>query len=210
MGDHGLWNRGNFSFNGKYPEFFSLKVLACGRVMRWKPECCGGRSSKGKHAGGRLRGLACIWDARVMAMKGGHVSPSAAPAVPPRSQHSCTTGSGPGKDLLAWDLGAVAAGWTGSPRTPGQMRVVLPCAGRWCWDSDNPAAARCAWLLGGGPGPGLGAPREWGLGIGPGRGWVGTSSCVLAPQIWHVCSSLGADPRGAVSGTGLDPAPHAL
>lgn len=25
MGDHGLWNRGNFSFNGKYPEFSSLK-----------------------------------------------------------------------------------------------------------------------------------------------------------------------------------------
>lgn len=64
--------------------------------------------------------------------------------------------------------------------------------------------------LAGGPGPGLGAPREWGLGMGPGRGWVGTSSCVLAPQSWHVCSSEGADPRGAVSGTGLDPAPHAL
>lgn len=25
-GDHGQWIRGNFSFNGKYPEFSSLKV----------------------------------------------------------------------------------------------------------------------------------------------------------------------------------------
>lgn len=58
MGDHGLWNRGNFSFNGKYPEFSSLKVLACGRVTRWKPERCGGRSSAGKRAEGRLVGLA--------------------------------------------------------------------------------------------------------------------------------------------------------
>lgn len=30
MGDHGQWIRGNFSFNGKYPEFSSLKG-------RWQP-----------------------------------------------------------------------------------------------------------------------------------------------------------------------------
>lgn len=173
MGDHGLWNRGNFSFNGKYPEFSSLKVLARGRVTRWKPECCGGRSSEGKHAGGRLRGLACLWGAGAMAMKGAHVSPSAAPAVPPRSQHSCTTGSSPGKDLLARDSGAVAAGWTGGPRTPVQMRAVLPCAGRWCWDSDSPAAARCAWLLGWGAWARAGHPKGMGSGDGAWKGLGG-------------------------------------
>lgn len=40
-----------------------------------------------------------------------------------------------GKTPPALGPGVVAAGWTGSPRMPGQMRAVLPCAGRGCWDS---------------------------------------------------------------------------
>lgn len=35
MGDHGLWNRGDCSFDGKYPKFCSLDALTRNRSMRW-------------------------------------------------------------------------------------------------------------------------------------------------------------------------------
>lgn len=69
----------------------------------------------------------------------------------------------------------------------------------------SPAADRCAWR---GAGAGLGSPRVWGRGMGPGRGWSGTSPCMLALPSWHWCPSEGADPQGAVGGTGSGPAVH--
>lgn len=120
-----------------------------------------------------------------------------------------------------------------APLDPAWGKTPLPWAWVW-WLQDGQAAQGCPdrcglccpvladgagtlpqpgcsqMCLAGGPGPGLGAPREWDLGMGPRRDWVGTSPCVLALHSWHGRSSEGAGPQGAVSGTGLDPAAHAV
>lgn len=82
MGDHGQWIRGNFSFNGKYPEFSSLKGRRGLTLLQCPPVPALSRPREGS-ALGRAVGAAGRTDGRM-------------DAGPPRAGRWCWGSTHPG------------------------------------------------------------------------------------------------------------------